>query len=55
MTTYSELQKQYMMKQITEEEYQNKKAARKAKIAKHLKAYFDGEISKEEYLSITKK
>lgn len=55
MTTYTKLQKQYMLKQITEEEYQNKKAAHKAKIAKYIKAYFDGEISEEEYLSIMKK
>lgn len=54
MTTYSELQKQYMMKQITEEEYQKKKAAHKAKLAKLMNSYLDGEISKEDFLSIIK-
>ena len=55
MTTYAELQKQYMMKRITEEEYQKKKAAHKNRLAKYMKAYFDGEISNEDLLSILNK
>lgn len=54
MTTYSKLQRQYMMKEITEEEYQREKAAHKAKIAKYIKLYFDGKISEEDYLTIMK-
>lgn len=52
MTTYSELQKQYMMKLITKEEYQKKKAAHKDKLAKYMKSYLDGELSKEDLLHI---
>ena len=55
MTTYSKIQKQYMLKQITEEDYQKKKEAHKDKLAKYMKAYFDGEISKEDLLSILNK
>ena len=55
MTTYVELQKQYMMKRITEEEYQKKKAAHKDKLAKYMESYLNGEISKEDLLSILNK
>ena len=37
------------------EEYQKQKAAHKDNLAKYMKAYFDGELSKEDLLNIFNK
>ena len=52
MNAYSELRKQYVLKQITEEQFKKEKAACIESFTRYLNLYFDGKISKEDLISI---
>lgn len=52
MNRYSQLQKQYMLKQITEEEYQKEKAAYIESLSRYMALYANGQISEDNLISV---
>ena len=52
MNRYSQLQMQYMLKQITEEEYQKEMAAYIKSLSKYMALYANGHISEDDLISV---